>query len=65
MCRLKGFLISADPGPAEPPRILITAVDANEGNFSSRSKKIHAEQIKWDDSSSVVAFQIALGLAEI
>lgn len=56
MCRLRGFLISADSGPAEPPRILITAVDANEGNFPQGREKIHAEQIKSDDSSPVVAF---------
>lgn len=56
MCRLRGFLISADLGPAEPPRILITAADANEGNFPQGRKKIHAEQIKSDDSSPIVAF---------
>lgn len=60
MCRLRGFLLWA-LSPAQPLRILITAVDANEGNFPQGRKKIHADQIKSDDSSSVVAFQIALG----
>lgn len=46
MCRLWGFLISANSGPAKPPRILIAAADANEGNFPQGRKKIHAEQIK-------------------
>lgn len=56
MCRLRGFLILANSGPSEPLRILITAADANEGNFPQGQKKIHAEQIKSDDSMSVVAF---------
>lgn len=56
MCMLRGFLILADSGPAKPPRIPITAADANEGNFPQGRKKIHAEQIKWDDSSPSVAF---------
>lgn len=46
MCRLRGLLILADSGPAKPPRIPITAEDANEGNFPQGRKKIHAEQIK-------------------
>lgn len=60
MCRLRGFHCTTDSGLAEPPRILITAVDANEGGTFLKVKK-KKKQMKSDDSSS----KIAPGLIEI
>lgn len=62
MCRLRGFLISTGLGPAEPLRIMITALDANEGNFPQGRKKINAEQIKSDDFKLHWAWQTLINL---